>query len=209
MHIEVVQANLGLMGALLNSDDDNCSHLELFKALREVFACDQAILLENHGDDLECIASAPGELVGRRWARDVFQDVLSGRILAGNGGNETQEFARALSDLISPAQPFLCLPSGVRGRPGALVLLRANGKAQFGDGSVAIARQCAVVSLGGAGGAKRRQTRSRTRASERTRRAIAPERTERAAVPSSCCRKSQITCQSASRCKTNLAVSFW
>jgi cyclic di-GMP phosphodiesterase Gmr len=147
LHVEVVQANLGLMGALLNADDNNGSNLELFKALREVFACDQALLLENHGDDLECVASAPGELVGRRWASDVFQDILSGRILAGNGGNESRDLARALSDLISPAQPFLCLPTGVHGRPGVLVLLRANDNAQFGDGSIAIARQCAVVSL--------------------------------------------------------------
>ena len=65
------------MGAFLNSDDNSDSHLELFKALREAFACDQAMLLENHGDDLECIASMSGELIGRRWAVNIFKDILA------------------------------------------------------------------------------------------------------------------------------------
>jgi cyclic di-GMP phosphodiesterase Gmr len=147
LFIEVVQANLGLMGALLNSDDDGGSYLELFKALRDVFACDQAMLLENRGEDLECIASMPGDLIGRRWRADNFRGVLSGRILAGGGRDETQKFQVALSDLISPAQPILCLPIGIRGCPGVLMLLRTQGSAQFSDGCVAIARQCAVVSL--------------------------------------------------------------
>jgi c-di-GMP phosphodiesterase Gmr len=147
LSIEAVQANLGLMGVLLNSDDDGGSYLELFKALRDVFACDQAMLLENRGDNLECIASVPGDLIGRRWGTSNFQGVLGGQILAGDGCDEMQKFQVALSDLISPAQPTLCLPIGIRGRPGVLMLLRAQGSAQFGDGCVAIARQCAVVSL--------------------------------------------------------------
>ena len=147
MAIEVVQANLGLMGALLNSGDDNNSYPELFKALHQVFSCDQAMLLEFHGDDLECIAAAPKELIGRGWSSNHFQNILNGGILTGTSSVGAQEFQHALSDLISPAQPVLCLPTVVGGRPGVLLLLRTIGQAQFGEGSVAIARQCAVVSL--------------------------------------------------------------
>lgn len=147
LQIEVVQANLNLIGALLNSNDDDGALSKLFKALREVFACDQAMLLENQGEDLQCIASMSGDLTGRHWAGNIFRDVLGGRVLSGNGGDKAQDFSRALSDVISPAQPFLCFPAAVRGRPGALVLLRVHDNAKFGEGSVAFARQCAVVSL--------------------------------------------------------------
>jgi c-di-GMP phosphodiesterase Gmr len=144
--LEVVQANLSLMGVLLNVDHEIDSS-ELFNALREVFTCDQVLMLEDRGDDLECIESTSDGLVGRRWSGSHFQNILGGRVLTGARSVEAQNFQHALSDPISPAQPFLCFPTAVQGGRGVLLLLRAEGKAQFGEGCVAIARQCAVVSL--------------------------------------------------------------
>jgi len=144
---ETAQANLALLGALLSIEDDSDSFAELFEALNAVFACDQAMVLDSQGTELECAASEPGGLSGRRWPKHAFQDVLNGRILTGGAGMEVQDFQRALSNVFSPLQPALCLPIGLGGRPAVLVLLRALGKENFAGGAVVIARQCAVVAL--------------------------------------------------------------
>lgn len=147
LRAEVAHANLAVLGALLQIEGNDDAFADLFGALRRLFACDEAILLESRDDKLECIASLPGELAGWRWSRDVFQDVLRGRVLVGGRSSEPQAFQRALSDLISPTQPVLCLPVGLRGHPAVLIVLRAAGKDDFGAGSIATARQCAVVAL--------------------------------------------------------------
>ena len=147
LRTEIAQAILALLEALLNVESDIGSNSELLDPLREVFLYDQALVLESRGDDLECTASVPGELIGRRWVKNALQSVLSGRILVNGAAKEAPGFPSALSDLIVPAQPALCFPIGVRGSPAVVVLLRAQGKENFGDGLVAIARQCAVVAL--------------------------------------------------------------
>jgi c-di-GMP phosphodiesterase Gmr len=81
------------------------------------------------------------------WPAEAFQDVLSGRVVAGGRDGEIRAFQRALADLVSPGQQVLCVPVGVRGRTAVLVLVRAAERNHFGEGSLAIARQCAVVSL--------------------------------------------------------------
>jgi diguanylate cyclase (GGDEF)-like protein/PAS domain S-box-containing protein len=144
---EVAQANLALLGAVLNAADDNYEYSELFDALCKVFACDQALVLEIRDDDLECIASAPAELIGRRWAKTDFQNILNGKVAASGRGDEAQDLLRALSDVILPGQPFLCLPIGVRGSPAVLILMRTQGKENFGESSITIARQCAAVAF--------------------------------------------------------------
>jgi hypothetical protein len=63
---EAAQANLAMLGALLSAESRDDSFIGLFEALREVFSYDQAMVLEFHGDALECAASVPGELQGRR-----------------------------------------------------------------------------------------------------------------------------------------------
>jgi c-di-GMP phosphodiesterase Gmr len=147
LHTEVVHASLALLEALLNVESDIGSKSELFAALREVFLYDQALVLEIRGDEFECTASVPTDLLGRRWPKTALQNVLSGRIMVNSGGKHAREFPFALSEQMSPTQPTLCFPIGVRGSPAVLVLLRAQGREAFGDGLVAIARQCAVVAL--------------------------------------------------------------
>jgi diguanylate cyclase (GGDEF)-like protein/PAS domain S-box-containing protein len=144
---EFAQANLALLGAVLNAADDNDAFFELFEAFRKVFACDRALVLESRDDDLECIASTSDELIGWRWARKDFQNILNGQVAASGRGNEAQNLLRALSELIVPMPPFLCLPIGVHGRPAVLILMRAQGEENFGESSIAIARQCAAVAF--------------------------------------------------------------
>ena len=50
-------------------------------------------------------------------------------------------------DLIPAGASALCLPIGVRGRRALLLLRREAGKAEFDEGDIAFARQCAVVAL--------------------------------------------------------------
>jgi len=147
LRAEVAQANIALLEALLKIEGDRGAFAELFDALRKLFACDQAILLEAKDDELVCTASLPARLIGPHWNKSDFQDILGGRILVGGRGIEPQEFQRALFDVISAEQPAICLPIGVYGRPAVLIVLRAEGAKNFGSGCVAIARQCAVVAL--------------------------------------------------------------
>jgi cyclic di-GMP phosphodiesterase Gmr len=132
---------------LFGAEKDSNSFFTLFESFRRVFSCDQVLILESRDEDLECIASATNELIGRRWARMDFEDVFKGHVYAGGRGNEAQNYSRALSNVIAPTQPFLCLPIGVRGYPAVLILLRAQGKENFGESFIAVARQCAAVAL--------------------------------------------------------------
>src|ERR1700680_2498719 len=147
LHTEVVHASLALLEALLNVEGEIGSKSELFAALREVFLYDQALVLEIRGDEFESTASVPSELMGRRWPKAALQNVLSGRILVNSGDRHASAFPFVLSEQWSPTQPTLFFPIGVRGSPAVLVLLLAQGREAFGDGLVAIARQCAVVAL--------------------------------------------------------------
>ena len=147
LRTEVARSTLTLLDVLLNLESDSGANSELFEPLREVFFYDQALVLESRDGDLECTASMPRELTGRRYPKQILQNVLSGRILINGVGTETHGFPFALSDLISPNLPALCFPIAVRGSPAVLVLLRAEGKADFGKGLAATARQCAVVAL--------------------------------------------------------------
>ncbi|HWP26851.1 MAG TPA: EAL domain-containing protein [Xanthobacteraceae bacterium] len=111
-----------------------------------MFRFDQALLLESRGDALECTASVPADMTGCRWPKEALQLVLDGRLLVSGiaGGEKTLEPAHRS---IASGQPVLCLPVGVNGQLGLLMLIRAPGRENFSDHAVALARQCAVIGL--------------------------------------------------------------
>ena len=108
LRAEIAHANLALLGAILNIEDDKATFTELFANFCKLFACEQAILLQHIGDEMVCVASSPDDFGGRRWPTESFADILDGRVLIGRRG-ELTAIHRALSDLISPHQPMLCL----------------------------------------------------------------------------------------------------
>ncbi len=141
------QANLALIGALLDVGAVSGACPALFAALRPVFDFDRALVLEPRGDELECTASVPGEWTGRRWPKAFLQTVLSGGILVNGHAVDSKGFPVAAPDLLPPAQPTLGFPIGIQGSPAVLLLLRSQDKEPFGSGAIAVARECAVVAL--------------------------------------------------------------
>src|SRR5271166_3766468 len=148
MRLEAVHAGLRALEALLNFKDEQASFADLCHRLQQVFGHDDAMVLAEDADALVCIAAAPRGPIGTRWPRDpFFIDVLRGgvRCVAGSrDGDAPQPFP---ADLIPAGASALCLPIGVGGRRAALLLRRDAGKAEFDDGDIAFARQCAVVAL--------------------------------------------------------------
>src|SRR5215470_11246065 len=81
LRTEIAQANLALMGALLNVEGKYGALSELFAALQGAFTYDQALVLESRGEAVECTASMPERSNGRRWPANAFQNVLAGGVL--------------------------------------------------------------------------------------------------------------------------------
>src|SRR5262245_7558285 len=106
LRTEVAQETLALMGALLDVEGGG-SLPELFTALRRAFACEQTLVLENHGGEFECTASYPARWTGQRWSTNVFLNVLTGSVLVNGGGAGASLYTAAVSDLMAPAQPGL------------------------------------------------------------------------------------------------------
>lgn len=141
------KANLAALAALLNIEDDDNSFWKLFQALNAVFAFDRALVLEDSGDDLHCIAAEPATLVSRHWPDKSLQDALHVRAMPAGSARDEQDGQHLLWDFAGSEEPALCLPIGVSGRPALLVLVRAQGAEDFTDSHVAVARQCATVAL--------------------------------------------------------------
>ena len=148
MHAEAAHAGLRALEALLNFEGEQASFAQLCQRLQQVFGQDHAVVLAEDADALVCIAAAPSGAIGARWPREAFfTDVLRGgvRAMSGTRGSDAgQSFA---PDLIPAGASALCLPIGVRGRRALLLLRREAGKAEFDEGDIAFARQCAVVAL--------------------------------------------------------------
>src|SRR6266849_3113037 len=144
---EWAKGNLTVLAALLNIENDDNSFSELFQALNAVFAFDRALVLEDAGDSLHCIAAEPATLVGRHWPDKSLRDAPHVRAMPAGGARDAQDGQHLLSELAGSEEPALCLPIGVSGRPALLVLLRAQGADDFSGGHVAAARQCAAVAL--------------------------------------------------------------
>jgi len=141
------RANLRVLRALLQTDDDGDSLPELIDALHEVFAEDQAIVLEEDGDGLLCTASTVDHLIGRRWPADAMMlGVIRGQVIELRGDGAEAQRNAVLADLAPPAHPALFFPIGIAGRRAALVLQRGQGN-DFSEIDLAFARQCAILTL--------------------------------------------------------------
>jgi len=148
MHADAVHAGLRALEALLNFECEQTSFAQLCQRLQQVFGQDHAVVLAEDADALVCIAAAPSGAIGARWPRDpFFIDVLRGGVRAISGTRGSDARQSFPDDLIPAGASALCLPVGVRGRHALLLLRREAGKAEFDEGDVAFARQCAVVAL--------------------------------------------------------------
>src|ERR1043166_3036336 len=137
------RAALHALQALLNLESDEPA--VALEALRPVFAFDRALLLEERDGVVHCIAAKPDVHTGLQSDAAVFfRTIVAGHVCATGPGRDTPELP---ADLIAPAQPALCMPVALREHCAALVLTRAEGESFFSDEEIAIARQCAAVSL--------------------------------------------------------------
>ena len=147
MHADAVHAGLRALEALLNFEGEQASFAQLCQRLQQVFGQDHAVVLAEDAGALVCIA-APSGATGARWPRDpFFIDVLHGAVRSVAGRRDSDAGQSFPADLIPAGASALCLPIGVRGRRALLLLRRDAGKAEFDDGDIAFARQCAVVAL--------------------------------------------------------------
>ena len=142
-----VKANLAALDALLNLENDDASFRALFRALNVLFAFERALVLDDAGDGLRCIAAEPATLVGQHWPDKSLQGALDVRAFPAGGLRDVHGDQQLLSELAASDEPALCLPIALSEPPRMLVLLRAKGAADFGAGQVAAARQCAAVAL--------------------------------------------------------------
>ena len=148
MHADAVHAGLRALEALLNFEGEQASFAQLCQRLQQVFGQDHAVVLAEDADVLVCIAAAPSGAIGARWPRDpFFIDVLHGAVRSVAGRRDSDAGQSFPADLIPAGASALCLPIGVRGRRAVLLLRREAGKAEFDEGDIAFARQCAVVAL--------------------------------------------------------------
>ena len=144
---EWAKANLAVLAALLNIDDNDNSFQKLFQALKVVFAYDQVLVLEDAGNALHCIAAEPEALVGRRWPDKSLRQALDVQVTSGGGVRNAQDEQHLLWNFADPEESALCLPIGISGRPALLVLLRTPKTQEFSDYHMAVAKQCATVAM--------------------------------------------------------------
>jgi diguanylate cyclase (GGDEF)-like protein/PAS domain S-box-containing protein len=137
-----VAANLDVLAALLNLEDDENSFHALFAALAGAIAFDRAMVLEDTHEGLHCVAASRAQEAGRHWAERSLQDAMQVRAHAPDDAADG-----LLAGLVQPGEPALAIPVGVSGRRALLVLVRAPGAARFDDRDIALARQYAAVAL--------------------------------------------------------------
>src|SRR5262249_60487389 len=107
--------------ALLNAERDEQPFATIFETLREVFAFDHALLLEDGEDGMRCIAAVPDALTALRWSPGrFFREIGAGAVAATCGDRELEEWHSVSGELISPAQPALYLPYCAHGPRGVL-----------------------------------------------------------------------------------------
>ena len=140
------RANLRALDALLTTDETDTALSALLDAVQEVFAPDQAVIVEEDAAALLCTASVPERLLGRRWPADaVLRDVIAGQMADLRRDRPGAETASA--DLMPPGRHVLLLPIALGSRRAALILQRAEGNNDFDEAQVAFARQCAILTL--------------------------------------------------------------
>lgn len=144
---EWAKANLDALAALLNVGDNNDSFQILFQALKVVFACDRALILEDADDAFHCIAAEPAMLAGRRWPGQSLREFLHVQAASAGGVRNAQDQTDFLSNFASLQESALCLPISVSNRPALLVLLRPSKGLGFSEYHITVAKQYATVAM--------------------------------------------------------------
>jgi len=145
---ETARAHLRVLDALLNVEGDDADFARLFRAYHALFAFDGALVLQEDGTSVNCIAAEPKELIGRQWPiLPLLHEVVHGRVLAISGTQPGDEREQLPADLIARDEGALLLPIAVRDRHAALLLRRSAGREDFGDLQLVLARQYSVFAL--------------------------------------------------------------
>ncbi len=145
---DIAHAHLRALDALLNVEGDGSAFAALFQAYRALFDFDGALVLEDDGSSMACIAAEPNEFIGRQWPRSpLLHDIVQGRVLAIGGTRSVAEDEQLPSDLVGANEPVLLAPIAVGDRGATLVLRRTAGRSDFSEFEVVLARQYAVLAL--------------------------------------------------------------
>src|SRR5436309_6330311 len=100
---------------LIGEEDSSCPFSAVIERLRQLFAFDEALLLEEDADGFACVLSSRSALVGLRWSPGaLFRDVAGGRVHASWGHHGLGEWRDIPNDLIMPSQPALYLPDCIQ-----------------------------------------------------------------------------------------------
>src|ERR1700730_1795015 len=123
---------LRALSALLLTERDDEALARLVPPLRAMFDFDQAIALEPCEEFLQCIAATPDAPIGRHVAvSPMLTEIANGRVVLA-ALNEGWDGLRDLLDERGGYAPSsLFLPIDLRRRHLVLVILRAEGRAQF------------------------------------------------------------------------------
>jgi cyclic di-GMP phosphodiesterase Gmr len=144
----VAHAQLQALGALLAVEGDAAAFAALFRAYHALFAFDGALVLEDDGAALGCVAAEPNDLAGRQWPRSpLLHGIAQGRVLAIGGAQPGGDREQFPVELLGANEPALLAPIAVGDRAAALLLRRAAGREDFSAFEVVLARQYAVLAL--------------------------------------------------------------
>jgi diguanylate cyclase (GGDEF)-like protein len=138
------------LDALLQLDGDEDPFTSVFAILDRVFRFSHALVLAERsepGSELACIVATDPALVGCTWpAGRFFAKVLGGRVTATISSGAVGDWPAAASAAsLSPDQPALYLPLGVRDRRALMVLVRPPDGAGFDRRDVALARKFSLL----------------------------------------------------------------
>jgi len=145
---EAARAQLRALGALLDVAGDQAAFAALFRAYRALFAYHRALVLQEDGALLNCIASEPAALTGRQWPTGpLLHGVVHGAVVAIDGNAPSDQRRQLPIDLVGENEPALLFPLAVGDRHAALLLLRDTGRKDFSALEVVLARQYSVLAL--------------------------------------------------------------
>ena len=111
------KGNVAALAVLSKVEDDEQFVSGFFSRLNAVFAFDRALVLEDAGDGLHCIAAEPATLAGRHWPDRSLRDALHVQAMPAGGARDAQDSPPLLLDLAASEEPALCLPIGVERPP--------------------------------------------------------------------------------------------
>jgi diguanylate cyclase (GGDEF)-like protein/PAS domain S-box-containing protein len=145
---DTARAQLRVVDALVAVDGSDAAFMMLFGALRAVVAFDDAMVLQDGNEAVSCIAAEPPDFVGRQWAPALlFDEILAGRIATIGAAEPEGDRAQLPADLVAADEPALLFPVALADRAAVLLLRRAAGGGDFGDGDLLLARQWAIIAL--------------------------------------------------------------